>query len=104
MTEYGWSSRPIVSAPRGFPVPPGSYAPPAVRPRFLVQAAHDVLASGCNVRMAVFYAWVTPEHTPVTLYDWYGVAAPDGATTAASQALAQQATVTRVRPAATGSC
>ena len=84
VTEYGWSSRPIVSAPRGFAVPPGSYAPPSVRPGFIVQAARDVLSSGCNVRMAVFYAWVTPQHTPVTLYDWYGVAAPDGGATPAS--------------------
>jgi hypothetical protein len=104
VTEYGWSSRPIGRAPRGFPVPPGSYASPSLRPGFIVQAARDVLASGCNVRMAVFYAWVTPQHTPVTLYQWYGVAAPDGAATPASQAIARQAGLTRVRAAPAGAC
>lgn len=104
VTEYGWSSRPIVSAPRGFAVPRGSYAPPSVRPGFIVQAARDVLSSGCNVRMAVFYAWVTAQHTPVTLYDWYGVAAPDGAPTPASESIAQQSGSTGVRAAAAGSC
>lgn len=104
VTEYGWSSRPIERTPPGFPVPPGSYAPPSVRPGFIVQAARDVLSSGCNVRMAVFYAWVTPEHTPVTLYQWYGVAAPDGASTPASRAIAQQARLNLVRAAVAGSC
>ncbi len=104
VTEYGWSSRPIERAPRGFRVPRGSYASPAVRPRFIVQAARDVLASGCDVRMAVFYAWVTPQRTPVTLYQWYGVAAPDGAATPASQAIARQAGLTQVRAAAAGAC
>jgi polysaccharide biosynthesis protein PslG len=104
VTEYGWSSRPIARAPRGFPVPAGSYAPPSVRPGFIVQAAQDVLASGCNVRMAIFYAWVTPQHTPVTLYQWYGVAAPDGAATPASRAIAPQAGLARVNAAGVGSC
>lgn len=103
VTEYGWSSRPIVRAPGGFPVPPGSYAPPSVRPGFIVQAARDVLSSGCNVRMAVFYAWVTPQNTPVTLYQWYGVAAPNGAATPASRAIARQS-LTAVRASAAGSC
>ncbi|HEY1522072.1 MAG TPA: hypothetical protein VGF70_03590 [Solirubrobacteraceae bacterium] len=104
VTEYGWSSRPIARSPKGFPVPAGSYAPPSVRPGFIVQAARDVLASGCNVRMAVFYAWVTPQRTPVTLYQWYGVAAPDGAGTPASRAISREAGLTRVRAAPAGSC
>jgi polysaccharide biosynthesis protein PslG len=104
VTEYGWSSRPIARAPRGFPVPPGSYAPPSVRPGYIVQTAHDLLASPCDVRMAVFYAWVTPQHTPVSLYQWYGVAAPDGSPTPASRAIARQAGLARPRAAAAGSC
>lgn len=102
VTEYGWSSR------RGSPLEPapiGSYAPAALRPRFIVQTARQVLSSGCNVRMAIFYAWLTSDRNPRALYDWYGVASPSGAQTPASQALARQVdTLRRLRAASAGPC
>jgi hypothetical protein len=104
VTEYGWSSRLGARLFNGLPAPPGSYAPPAVRPEYIVQGARDVLASGCNVRMAVFYAWLTPERSPAALYQWFGVASPSGGATPASQAIARRASQTRVRAAAVGSC
>jgi hypothetical protein len=90
LTEYGWSSRPITPSPQQPPVPPGSYVPAARRPRFIVQTARDVLASGCDVRMAIFYAWLTQERDPTALYDWFGVASPTGAPTPATQAIARE--------------
>jgi hypothetical protein len=104
VTEYGWSSRPVVSVPGGFPVPPGSYAPPSVRPGYIVQTARDLLASGCNVRMAVFYAWLTPQRDPRALYNWYGVAAPNGGATPATREIGRDVGLTRVRAAASASC
>jgi hypothetical protein len=104
VTEYGWSSRPVPTLFNGLPAPPGSYAPPAVRPGYIVQGAGDVLDSGCNVRMAVFYAWLTPERSPFALYQWFGVASPTGSATPATQAIARQVGQTRVRAAAAGAC
>lgn len=104
VTEYGWSSRPVADLHPGFPVPPGSYAPASVRPGYIVQTARDLLASGCNVRMAVFYAWLTPQRDPRALYNWYGVAAPDGGATPATQEISREAGRTRVRAAASASC
>jgi hypothetical protein len=104
LTEYGWSSRPVQNVPGGFPVPPGSFAPPTVRPGYIVQTARDVLASGCNVRMAIFYAWLTRQRSPAALYQWYGVAAPNGAATPATQTIAQEAGLTRVRAAVARPC
>jgi hypothetical protein len=98
VTEYGWSSRPVAKLSNGLPAPPGSYAPPSLRPAYIVQGARDVLASGCNVRMAVFYAWVTPERSPAALYQWFGVANPSGAATPTTQAIARQAGRTRYAP------
>ena len=104
VTEYGWSSRPVASIAVGFPVPPGSYAPASVRPGYIVQTARDLLASGCNVRMAVFYAWLTPERSRAALYDWYGVAAPDGGATSATRAIGGAPHLTGIRRAGPGSC
>ena len=88
VTEYGWSSRPIPGPGFQTLVPPTAYAPAQVRPDFIVRAARDVLASGCNVRMAIFYAWLTPQANPAAPYQWFGVAAPDGRATPATQAIA----------------
>jgi hypothetical protein len=90
VTEYGWSSRPIKPSPLQPPVPPGSFVPAAQRPRFIVQTARDVLASGCDVRMAIFYAWLTQERDPTALYQWFGVSSPTGAPTPATQAIARE--------------
>jgi hypothetical protein len=95
VTEYGWSSRRILPSPQQPVVPPGSYAPAAQRPGFIVQTARDLLSSGCDVRMAIFYAWLTQERNPASLYDWYGVSTPTGAATPATQAIAREATVLR---------
>jgi hypothetical protein len=92
VTEYGWSSRRITTSPLRPPVPPGSYVPLAQRPGFIVEAARDVLASGCNVRMAIFYAWLTQERDPTSLYQWYGVSTPAGASTPATQTIARDLT------------
>jgi hypothetical protein len=89
VTEYGWSSRRVLPSPVQPLVPAGSYAPAAQRPGFIVQAARDVLGSGCDVRMAIFYAWVTQQHNPRALYDWFGVASPTGGPTPATQEIAQ---------------
>jgi hypothetical protein len=99
VTEYGWSSRRVPSTPFEPVVPPGSYAPPAIRPRFIVQAARETLSSGCNVRMAIFYAWLTQEQNPHALYDWYGVAGRRGGPTPATQAIGR-AVVALHRPRA----
>jgi hypothetical protein len=104
VTEYGWSSRPALAAPGGVHFPPRTYyAPASVRPEFIVQGARDVLGSGCDVRMAVFYAWLTPQRN-LGPYQWYGVAAPDGSSTAATRGIAAQVGLTRARAAAAGSC
>jgi hypothetical protein len=95
VTEYGWSSRRILPSPQQPLVPPGSYAPAARRPGFIVQTARHLLTSGCDVRMAIFFAWLTQERSPTSLYDWYGVSTPTGSPTPATQAIAREARVLR---------
>lgn len=104
VTEYGWSSRRILPSPEQPVVPPGSYVPAFERPRFIVQAARAVLGSGCDVRMAIFYAWLTQERDPSSLYDWFGVANPAGAPTPATRAIARDATALRRRALRTPDC
>jgi hypothetical protein len=105
VTEYGWSSRPILSPAFSPSAQSPSYAPASIRPRFIVQAARDVLSSGCNVRMAIFYAWLTQQSTPASPYQWFGVAAPNGAATPATRDIGRQAgALARGRAVSAGSC
>ncbi|MFL5822903.1 MAG: hypothetical protein ACJ764_05610 [Solirubrobacteraceae bacterium] len=91
LTEYGWSSRQVSSPGPGAGTIRANYAPAPVRGPFIVQTARDLLSSDCNIRAATFYAWLTPQSGPHSIYGWYGVASPDGATTATSDAIAQGA-------------
>jgi hypothetical protein len=101
LTEYGWSSRRIESAALGAAVAPGAFAPPQVRPHLILQTARDVLSSGCGVRMAIFYAWLTQQASPADPYQWYGVAAPSGAATPATRAIGRGVGTLRRVPAVT---
>jgi hypothetical protein len=96
VTEYGWSSRPVTQ-PSGHTVIRANYAPASQRGFFIVQTARTLLGSDCNVTAATFYAWVTPETGPQSVYGWYGVASATGAPTATSDDIAR-GTRTLTRP------
>jgi polysaccharide biosynthesis protein PslG len=80
VTEYGWATRPRGSR---------TYAPPSVQGPWIAQTAEALLDSDCDVRMAVFYAWVTARRDPRSVDEWYGVASPGGGTSPATAALAR---------------
>jgi len=82
VTEYGWATEPV-----GGP----TYATASQQGPFLSTVAEDLLRSDCNVRMVIFYAWTTAEHSPTSADQWYGVASPDGAGTSATAAVAEAA-------------
>jgi hypothetical protein len=82
VTEYGWTTSPIGSR---------TWAPEANRGRYIGEVAQALLRSDCNVRMAIFYAWNTPQQNPAVADDWYGIAGRDATPTSATQAVARTA-------------
>jgi len=82
VTEYGWATQPAANP---------TYATPAQQGPYIGAVAQTLLRSDCDVRDVIFYAWSTAERTPTDRDQWYGIAGPAGAPTAASASVAKAA-------------
>ncbi|HWE07821.1 MAG TPA: hypothetical protein VG325_00620 [Solirubrobacteraceae bacterium] len=79
VTEFGWTTE-----------PPGAldYAPAARRDRYITSTLGALGHLGCGVAASLLYTWVTPERRISNSQSWYGIAEPDGGSTAATAAFA----------------
>jgi hypothetical protein len=68
VTEFGWSTQPVGNL---------NYAPAGRRPALIKDALDAIAGSGCDVRQAYIYTWLTPEAHPADLQDWFGLSHPN---------------------------
>jgi hypothetical protein len=94
VTEFGWRTRP----PGGF-----GFAPPNLRPGFILHTIAALRHTDCGVAAVLLYAWSTPELDPGVAQDWFGIDPPQPAAgpavtafTDALSARAPAATATRL--------
>jgi hypothetical protein len=82
VTEYGWATLPLRNP---------TYAPASEQGPFIGEVARVLLPSDCNVRAVIFYAWTTAERNASDRDQWYGIAPPNAAPTAATASVASAA-------------
>lgn len=82
VTEYGWTTSPVGSR---------TWAPEDRRGGYIGRVAEALLRSDCSVRMAIFFAWTTPQRSPAVPDDWYGIASRNAAPTPVTAAVGRTA-------------
>jgi hypothetical protein len=79
VSEFGWTTSPAGAL---------SWAPEAVRPRYVSSTLAALGHSDCAVAATLLYTWVTPERDPANHEDWFGVHPPAGGTSPDNEAFA----------------
>ena len=73
VTEIGWTTMPTGTV---------DYAAESLRPGYLQATIPALGHTNCAVAAVLLYTWVTPERNPTDGQDWYGIASPNGGSTA----------------------